>query len=285
MVDVYRPENLGEILSIRRRLHATPFAGGTDLMVRFRKSAGVLPAIDGPVLFVDRCPEMQDIHLDSDVLRIGAAATMSEILEHDGVNPELKEVLETIAAPALRNVATVGGNICNASPAADTLPLLYAFDAQLVLASEKGERTMPVREFVTGPGTTKLAEDQILKAIVVPNWRPDAARFRKVGTRKANALTKTSVAGYADVKSGKVEKLRIAAGAVGPTVLRFKAIEDLCTGEGPDGLQQLLERVHAMCLESISPIDDQRSTAVYRRQVTANLVVRFLEKDVIGAFE
>ena len=283
MVAAYRPDSLDEILALRRKHGALPFAGGTDLMVARRGGAGVIPRFDEAVVFVDNCPDLKKIEIREEGVEIGAAATLSALIAHPAVNPALIEVLMEIAAPALRNVATIGGNVCNASPAADTLPFLYAFDASVRLKSVDGERSMPVEEFVTGPGTTRLGGDEIVVSVFVPTWDPDVAHFRKVGTRKANALTKVSFAGYADIRDGVVDRLALSLGAVGPTVVRLREVEDRCRGKGRNELSGLFADLPTLCGRAIHPIDDQRSTALYRRKVAGNLLVGFFREKLMEA--
>ena len=256
-------------------------------MVRYRLGTGALPDIDGPVVFLDRCRELKGVELDDSVLKggeikIGAAVTYADLLSHPAVPPALKEICGQIAAPGLRNIATIGGNICNASPAADTLPFLYAFDAAVELQSFRGTRIVPIRDFITGPGTADLRSDEILVSVRVPAWNPDIRRYRKVGTRKANALTKVSFAGFADVDGDKVARVAVTFGAAGPKVIRAELLEKELTGAKISQLGRNLPRLLSLCAEAVSPIDDQRSTAAYRRRVAVNLFKGFLTQDLPG---
>ncbi len=282
MVTAYRPEKLSDILDVRRTHGALPFAGGTDLMVRYRRGTGALPDIDGPVVFLDKCSELKGIEQNAGYLKIGAAVTYAELLAHRSAHPALAEICVQIGAPGLRNIATVGGNICNASPAADTLPFLYAFDASVELRSAGGSRRVPIGDFITGPGATDLKPDEILVSILVPVWDPTVWRYRKVGTRKANALTKVSFAGFADIEDLKVTRVAITFGAVGPKVIRARLLEKELTGAEVSQVGRDLPRLLSLCGEATSPIDDQRSTAAYRRKVAVNLFRRFLIQDVSG---
>ena len=286
MVKVFRPAGLDELLSLRSGHGGTILAGGTDLMVRHRKGAGIPVSFEtraaGSVLCIDRCEELKVIHTHPGHIDIGAGATMAAVIDHPDVDGSLKDILLQIGAPGLRNVATVGGNICNASPAADTLPFLYAFDAVVCLRSVHGERWVPVDQFVTGPGKTVLADDEILVSVRVPRWSPVVRRFRKVGTRRANALTKVSFTGFADVLAGKVTRIALVAGAVAPTVIRFRGAEERCIGADTDQVASMAPELVDACRGSIRPIDDQRSTAEYRRKVTENLIRGFIENDLAG---
>jgi CO/xanthine dehydrogenase FAD-binding subunit len=278
VVETFRPSTLSEAVSLRARHGAIPFAGGTDLMVRFRRGAGVLPGFTRPVLFLDRCPELRGLRLGGSGLEIGAMTTLREAAASPLIHPVVHGALLQMGGPALRTVATLGGNICNASPAGDTIPFLYAFDARLRLVSESGERVVAASDFFTGPGRTCLRPDELLRSILVPSWIPTRALWRKVGTRKANALTKVSMAAFADrgAAGALVTHVRIALGAVGPTVVRLSAVEGMLEGVAVSDLAVLGPRIRDAVREAVRPIDDQRSTADYRREVAAGLVGDFV---------
>ena len=273
MVDIYRPQTLAEALEIRAEHAALPFAGGTDLMVRHRRNAGVLPALSLPVLFLDQCRELSAIEVAADVVEIGAGVTLTQVAAHPGLPDILRQAVREIGGPAVRNVATLGGNICNASPAADSLPPLYALDAEVRLCSARSERVLPIQQFVTGPGRTAIRSDELLRSIRVRPWWPDVSLWRKVGTRKANALSKVSIAACADREGSGIGRVGIALGAIAPTVVRLHAVEALLRGHRAG---ELSERVRQICRQEFSPIDDQRSTARYRATVGENLVLGFI---------
>jgi CO/xanthine dehydrogenase FAD-binding subunit len=272
-----RPTRLEDALSFRTEYKALPFAGGTDLMVRHRGYSGSLPKIQTPVLFLDALDELKTLEIADGTLRIGAGVSMAELLEFSGTPELLRRAVQLIAAPALRNRATLGGNICNASPAADSLTPLYVHQAWVITASLEGERSLPIAEFLTGPGQTALKEHEILLRIELP-LLPEKGRlyYRKVGTRKANALSKLSSAGYAEIDTGKVLDFRFALGAVAPTVIRLPEAESLVQGAM---LKELDTGAVCEAAEKrIRPIDDQRSSAVYRRRIAVNSLLEFLEQ-------
>ena len=271
MVETLRPQTLAEALALRAERHAVPFAGGTDLMVRHRRGAGTLPGLAGPVLFLDRCPELAGIEETPKGLVVGAMTTLVRLADHPSVHPAFRDALLSMGGPALRNVATLGGNICNASPAADTLPFLYAFDAVATVVSVRGARTVPIHQLVTGPSRTSLAADELLVSVLIPSWKPDVSLWRKVGTRKANALTKVSIAAFAAREDGRITRAAIALGAVAPTVVRLRQTEARIVQSASSAGIAVLEG------PSIRPIDDQRSTAEYRRAVAMNLVEGFVD--------
>jgi xanthine dehydrogenase FAD-binding subunit len=284
MVEALRPRSLAEALTVRARHGAIPFAGGTDLMVKLRRGAGALPGFTAPVLFLDLCRELALVEERGGELSIGAMTTLESLAEHPLVHPRLREALLSMGAPALRSVATLGGNVCNASPAGDTLPFLYAFDARVRLVTASAERMLSIEEFITGPGRTVLAPTELLAAVLVPGWKPAVSFWRKVGTRRANALTKLSVAAFADIADGRITRARVALGAVGPTVIRARAVERLLEGAAASALPSLRGRIREAAADAARPIDDQRSTAEYRREVAASLVASFVDTVAGSAF-
>ncbi len=276
MVDAYYPGSLAEALELRTERGAIPFAGGTDLMVKYRRPAGVLPELPGPVVLLGHLDELARITEEGGILHIGAAVPLS-VIESDRRLPYLlRSSASQMASPALRNVATLGGNIGNASPAGDGICALAALDARLRIAGSQGSRSISLEEFITGPGTTLLREDELITEITL---RPsDCTRvfYRKVGTRKANALSKLSVCADAAVQDGVITDIRIALGAVAPKVLRMKDIEESLRGSTPEELSERIPDVLAAYEKHIRPIDDQRSTARYRKTAALRLAEEFL---------
>lgn len=274
----FRPSTLEEALAIRAEHAAIPMAGATDLLVRYRRGAGALPTLSAPVLYLAHLPELRTVAVSDGVMRIGAGVTYSELLERTDTPPLLKRAIEEIAAVGLRNVGTIVGNICNASPAADAVCPLYAMDAELEVSSTGGARRLPIREFITGPGKTVLAENELVTAVQLPLGRDQHYLYRKVGTRLANALSKMSVSACATVSGGRTTSVAIALGAVAPTVLRGDELEAKMTGVGKRRLQAMREKILDGYSALIKPIDDQRSTATYRAGVTRNLVAAFIDE-------
>lgn len=278
MVVTYRPESLTEALSIRKEHHAVPLAGGTDLMVRYRSWAGTLPKFPWPVMYINHLQELMGITRTVEGIRIGAGVTLSEV-EHSSDIPELlRKAVSQMAAPALRNLGTLAGNVCNASPAGDALCALYALDAEVELSSLRGKRTLSIMEFIQGPGKKDLADDELLTSIVIPDVSYNIVSYRKVGTRKANALSKLSFCALAKTKHGRIDDIKISFGAVGPTVVRSSETEKRLVGVDSTGLQTILDTILSDYDALIQPIDDQRSSARYRKQVSLNLLKQFFEK-------
>jgi len=280
VVTAYRPATLAEALRIRAAERAIPMAGGTDLMVKHRRHAGLAPKFERPILFLGHLDELRYVrrHEEGELpgLEIGAATTLTDLLMAAETPAALRQAIAEMAAPAIRNAATLAGNVCNASPAGDTLPALYCFDAQVVLARSGGERRLDIARFIRGPGQTDLGDDELVRAVVLPLVPFDRMLYRKVGTRRANALSKLSFLGLARLDGDIVRDMRCAFGAVAPTVVRCRALEARCINLPRQALAAQRADLLAGYAELIVPIRDQRSSAEYRRAVALRLLSQFL---------
>ncbi len=252
-----------------------PFAGGTDLMVLLE--AGKLPR--GRYLSLWRLNELRGIHVSDTGVTLGALTTYSEVLAHPVLQAEFPLLCRAAAETggiATQNRGTLGGNIANASPAADTPPALLVYDAALDVISTRGTRCVSYEGFHTGYKTMDLASDEILQAIHLPRGRRGwVERYRKVGTRGAQAISKVCFAAAALVDGGRVLDLRLAFASVAPTVVRARQAEAAVRGN-PTTDDVILAAREALRRE-IAPIDDLRSTARYRLRVAENLLIEFLE--------
>jgi CO/xanthine dehydrogenase FAD-binding subunit len=277
VAEAYRPVSLGEALEILKDGNIIPLAGGTDLMVHRRVWSGVTPNFSCPVIFIGYLDELRGVEVERDAIAIGASSTLSSLLECEDLPELLHDAIADIAGPSIRNRATIGGNICNASPAADSLPALYALEAEVVLEHAGGTRSLPIDEFIKGPGETCLVRGEILTSIRVPKKKFELSLFRKLGTRRAYSCAKLSLGGAASTEGERVSDVRLALGSVAPTIVRSKEAEASLLGktgkEISDGITDILGYYDAL----VSPIDDQRSTSAYRRKVSLRLIRYFLE--------
>jgi len=251
-----------------------PFAGGTDLMVLME--AGQLPARR----FVDlwKLHELRGIQVSDDTVTIGALSTYTDLLEHPVLAAEFPLVCTAAretGAVAIQNRGTIGGNVANASPAADLPPALLVYDAELELASTRGRRRLEYDRFHTGYKKMDLAGDELIVSVSLPRTGPfSKASYRKVGTRRAQAISKICFAAGARLRpDGAIGDVRIAFGSVAPTVVRARAAEGALRGRRPD--QQALAAARDALAVDIAPIDDIRSTASYRLKVAGNLLEEF----------
>lgn len=256
-----------------------PVAGCTDLLVAQPEAIASLPA----VLDLLSVPELSGIRWHEETLEIGATTTFSEIGAARTVQqnfPALAAAARQIGGWQIQNRATLGGNIANASPAGDSLPVLLALDAALVLVGPGGERTVPYEDFHVGYRETAMAAGEIIARVRLPRPKPDSVQlFRKVGTREAHAISKVVVALLGRIEEDRVVEYRLGAGSVAPVPIRLTAVEEAVVGRSADGeTADLAGRVAA---ESVEPIDDVRSTAAYRR-FALDRVVRRLTLGLTG---
>jgi xanthine dehydrogenase FAD-binding subunit len=276
MVEGYFPSTFEEALEILSEKDVIIYAGGTDLMVRNKNATSLLPSFNNDLLYIGNLKELKEIKESTDNLEIGATCSLSSLLREKEIPEILKEAIRQIASPAIRNMATLGGNICNASPAGDTLPVLYGLDAKLKLTSENSSREVNINDFILGPRKTLLEKNEILESIIIPKAEFNKIYYQKVGARKASAISKLSFVGLAQVKDERIKDIRITLGSVAPKIVRLKEAEDLLVGCNLKDLEGKMGDIKKMYSKEIVPIDDQRSTAVYRKTVAMRLIQYFL---------
>jgi CO/xanthine dehydrogenase FAD-binding subunit len=276
--EMQAPGNLTEVLKRMANEPGAwkPFAGGTDLMVLLE--AGKLP--HRRFLSIWNLPELRGIEVTPTHVTMGSLTTYSEIRRHELLAREFPLLCRAAAetgSVATQNRGTIGGNIANASPAADSPPALLVYDAELELASAQGARLAPYHGFWKGYKQIQLREDELIRAIRLPRGKNDWAQFyRKVGTRRAQAISKVCFAGVARFESGRIVDVRIALGSVAPTVLRAVETEKALSGEKP--APAIVQAAQETLAREIAPIDDMRSTAPYRLRVAQNLLAEFCEQ-------
>ncbi len=267
-----RPEDEQELRNLLESLpldQTVWLAGGTDLQPAWDLGRSL------PRYLVDlkRLPFMKGIQNDANSIRIGALTTVEEIKQHPLIQTEfgaLSQAAEQFAGVQIRHRATVGGNICNASPAADLLPGLYVHDARVELLGLSGKRELSVREFIQGPGKTLLKPGEILTRIILPRLNRQSM-FYKLGLRQAMAIAVVNVAVAYRKSDAGLQFLVIAAGAVAPTVVLLKQFTTAIL----EGLP--LREALVLIDQDIAPISDIRATAEYRRKVLKNIVSHLVE--------
>lgn len=261
--EMITPRNLEEALA--RLPEWKPFAGGTDLMVLFE--AGKL----APTRFINIWPlvELKEIEVSADTVTLGALTTYTDVQRHPILRREFPMLCQAAAETggiAIQNRGTLGGNIANASPAADSPPALLAYGAEVELTSAHGSRWVPYDLFHRGYKQLDLRPGELLTRIRLPRGGGEGIHYyRKVGTRKAQAISKVCFAGYARKHGANIEEVRIGLGSVAPTPIRWKRAENGIKGLPVDGA------VH----DDIAAIDDIRSNARYRSKVALNLLEEF----------
>ena len=253
-----------------------PVAGGTDLMVQITGEIGPPPE---RVLDIWGLHEMRGIAIDptEGALVLGALTTYTDIRRSDLVMrelPALAEAAATIGAAQIQNRGTIGGNVVNASPAGDTLPVLLAVDAEIVLGSTDGERTVAAKDFWTGYRMTARRPDELVVRVRIPMPAGREVRFRKVGTRRAQAISKVVMSLSWRPDGGVWRDVRVALGSVAATPIRARETESALEGAAPR--RETADHAVATITSEIKPIDDVRSTAEYRRFVTGRILHRML---------
>jgi carbon-monoxide dehydrogenase medium subunit len=252
-------------------------AGATDFLVRWRQGVWQPRA----VLSIQRIPGLDGVsHDPASGLSLGTLVTIRQLELHPLIRaryPALSQAAATFAGVQIRNLATVGGNLCNASPAADTLPALLAYGAECRLSGPEGERLVPMERFLLGPGRTALRPAELLVALRLPPAPPHTgALYIKHSPRSAMDISAVGVASVITLEGadGICREVRIAMGAVGPTVLRARAAEAILRGQRPDAA--LIQQVAREAMQEAMPIDDIRGTARHRRTIVEALVGRTL---------
>jgi CO/xanthine dehydrogenase FAD-binding subunit len=253
-----------------------PFAGGTDLMVLLE--AGKLPHQN--YVNIWRLKELRGIEVTDDHVTMGALTTYTDVQDHAVLReefPMLCQAAQETGGIAIQNRGTLGGNIVNASPAADSPPALLAYDAELELVSAKGSRTIPYHSFHTGYKQMNIRADELLRAIRLPRTKNGLTHYyRKVGTRKAQAISKTCFAAVGRSTNGTVRDVLIALGSVAPIPIRCTKTEAVINDRSlnPD----TIAAAKGALAQEIAPIDDIRSTRDYRLRVSVNLLEDFLAR-------
>ena len=257
----------------------TPLAGGTDLMVQMTGEIGEPPT---RVLDIWALDELRGISVVGDALSIGALTTYTELRTSPVIAefvPALADAAATIGAAQIQNRGTIGGNVINASPAGDTLPVLLALGARFVLVSTNGSRTVPSDEFWTGYRTTARTADELLLRVEIPIVADRQVRFRKIGTRRAQAISKVVIALAWRGSTGDAawSDVRLALGSVAATTVRAPRTEAVLEGSRPD--RDTADLAVSALASELVPIDDVRSTAAYRQLVAGRVLHRLLRDE------
>ncbi|WP_297211973.1 FAD binding domain-containing protein [uncultured Flavonifractor sp.] len=280
----YAPTSLAQALELLENLSGEKnvlLAGGTDIVPKMKSNPARsgwydkydASATDFNMIYLGNlglsyitCDEKGDLH-------IGALTTMSDILASSLADkvPVLKQALSQLAGLTIRNMATIGGNAMNASPAADSVPALIALGAVAVFAGKSGQRAEPVEQIFQGPGKTDIRPGEILTEFIIPKPAGKGS-FEKLGRRKGETLSVVNGAAQADMSGTHCNCIRIAIGSVAPTPLRLEKIEKML--EGKDVTEELIAQAAEAVADEISPIDDIRGSAEYRKKVAKVVVKR-----------
>ncbi|MDT3389195.1 MAG: FAD binding domain-containing protein [bacterium] len=272
-VKCYMPKTLKEALEIKARHDVIPLAGGSDLMVAHKRTIGLTPVFEKPVMIIRNLPELKKIYINGNgECCIGAGCTSAEIAESTLCPWHLRQAASRMGAIGLRNSATIAGNIANASPKGDTPGPLYLLDARVKLQSVRGEREELVSDFIVKFRTIDLKPDELITEIIVPYSEDDYDYifWHKVGTRKANAISKITLSQAIRFDGDVVADYRVSATATGAKTNRSRDVENILIGKKitPD----VIEDVIAAFDQVISP----RAMPEFRREATRRMIRRFL---------
>lgn len=269
-------KNINEALELKAKYNPIIFAGGTDLMVEHLRGSNLIAKFDRPVLFINYLDELKGIKEDENNIVIGALTTFDEIIKSPLTPQVLKESASGIAGPPIRNIATIGGNICNASPSADSLPSLYAMDSILRLKNKDSERDIKIKDFITGVGKTIIKDDEILTHIIIPKKDYEYSFYKKIGTRKANALSKLAICALA-LKENDKYRFKISFCTLGTTITRDESIEEKFIVSNINEWKNNINLIQEAYSNIMKPRDSARSTALYRKKCALNLIKYFIE--------
>lgn len=273
---------LKEALIALEKYDCSIVAGGSDIMLQKRNVAGQLPKFSKDVLFISNIDELHYIRKEDDGLHIGATITLEEILHNDLTPSVLKECLQELASANIRHFATLSGNIANASPAGDSIVIDVLLDALIKVTSINGTRLVKASNFVKGVRKIDLAKNEMIEEIIFPKTDFDETLFYKVGSRKAESISKVMFGGAYKIEKGIIKDIRLCYGSVSVKAIRSIPLEDEIKGLSLDELNNRIEEFVEKYGEFVSPIDDQRSTASYRQEVSKNITRMFLNKVIKG---
>jgi CO/xanthine dehydrogenase FAD-binding subunit len=277
------PATLDEALSLLSRYkgRAKVIAGGTDFVPKLKRREIGAP---GYVIDLKGIPALDDIKYGVSGLSLGALATIGAVETSAIIGQKfgiLAQAAQSMASPQVRNRGTIAGNICNAVPSADSAPALLTLGAKLKIINPKGERTVSIEGFFTGPSQTALNDDEILREIYIPHPPPNGQGvYLKLTPRRAMDLAIVGVAALVTAQDGFCQDIRIALGAVAPTPIRAKKAEAILKGQKFD--DELIEKAARTAAGEAKPIDDHRASAEYRRDMVKVLVKRAI-KQAIGS--
>ena len=276
MGDYFRPHTLSELNELLKNNTLTVIAGGTDFY-----PARVGKALDEDILDITAVPELSGVQKREDGWSIGAATRWSEIVSSDlpPVFDGLKAAACEVGGRQIQNSGTLGGNLCNASPAADGVPALLALNATAEIAGRDGNRTLPLSDFILGNRKIALQGGEILKSLHIPDVHSDFSRsdFMKLGSRKYLVISLVMISGVLGWSSdGRIQECRISVGACSEVAIRLDALEQALIGSSLNSdLRTRLEDSH---LDLLSPIDDVRASGDYRKEAARTLVERLLKE-------
>jgi CO/xanthine dehydrogenase FAD-binding subunit len=276
--EYHAPETIDEAVRLLSAKGARPLAGGTDIVVQMKERATRFPYPE-TIVSLDRVSELRGIEADGDGVRIGAGASMTDVATNAAISeryPALTEGAGVVGSLQTMNMATIGGNVCNAAPSADTAPPLLVYDAKAVIVGPGGRRTLPLSEFFRGPGLTALEPNELLAELRLPAQAAHTgSTYERNTPRKQMDIAVVGVAIALTLSGDTIETARIALGAVAPTPIRASAAEAALNGQQAVS-DTFAKAAEAAATQDASPIDDIRASATFRRHLVKVMTSRLL---------
>ncbi len=271
------PKTLSEALDLLNQENYLLVAGGTDLLVQHHNLKTLPIDFKKNVMYIANIEELKEITEDENYIYIGSLSPLQKVFDYPSIPALLKDTIKEMASPAIRHTGTIGGNIANASPAGDTLVPLYLMNALLEIKSIDGTRKVDIKNFIKGVRKIDLKENELITKIILDKIDFTKAIFKKVGSRKSDTISKLSFAGAITIKNNIVIDLRFAFGAVNVTVVRRPEIECQYINLKLKKVKASINKIVKQYEPFIKPIDDQRSSKEYRKEVSLNLLRDFIE--------
>ena len=277
-VDSYIPIDLKDCLDALATEDYWLFAGGTDLMIRKRQWHGASRRFNKPVMFINDLKALNGITADEEYIYIKACNSLLEVYNSPLVPEILKKAVITMANPAIRNMATIGGNIANAAKVGDTLPVLFLLDAKLELRSKNDRRIEKISDFIKGKYQTDLRSGELLYQIIIPNKNYQVSYFNKLGTRHGDILSKLSVSSVLTIEDNIIKDFRVAFGAINDKPLRDRFIEEKIINKDISQGQSLIYTLIEDYRLLLHGETDKRSTRRYREETAIKILHNYLKE-------
>lgn len=282
MVEKYIVSSKKEALEVLSKHDCYILAGGSDLMVMKKSTAGQLPKFDKDVLYLSHVDELKGIYVDEEGCHIKAMTTLDEVEHNKYVPSLLRKAVSEVASTNIRHFATLVGNLANASPAGDTIVVDILLGAKVKLESVNGTRIVDAEKFVLGVRKIDRKPEELITEIIFPEVKYTGDMWYKVGSRKAESISKVMVAGFYKISGKTIGNFALSFGSVSIKAVRSHEIENEIIGLTLKELESRKDEFVKKYGKFVTPIDDQRSTAEYRRKVAENIVAEFLNKIVKG---
>jgi len=280
VVNSYIPVDLKDCLEELERDNYWLFAGGTDLMIRKRQWQGASRKFKSPVMFINDLEELNGITCDEDYIYIKACNSLLDVYKSPLVPEILKKAVFTMGNPAIRNMATIGGNVANAAKVGDTIPVLFLLDGKLELKSKNDNRLIKISDFIKGKYDTDLRKDELLYQIIIPNKFFQVNYFNKLGTRHGDILSKLSVSSVLTIEENIIKDFRVAFGAINDKPLRDRFIEEKLINKEISQGQSLIYTIIQDYRTLLHGETDKRSTRRYREETAIKILHNYLKEEL-----